>query len=376
MRVLHVITDLDVGGAETMLLRLLACRDDWDPLVLSVQELGKLGQRIADLGVPVHSLGVRRSRPNPLRVLAIRGIARNFRPQIVQGWMYHGNLAASLAGRFLLDKVPVFWNIRQSLYDVSSEPRLTAAFIRLGAWLSRRTAAIVYNSRTGAQQHEAEGYCAARRVIIPNGFDCSNFRPDQEARRQVRAELGVGNDHILIGLVARFHPMKDHAAFLHAAGRIARQHPGVRFMLVGLGTQEQPKLTQLIRDQQLQDRVLLLGERADISRLTVAMDIACSASWGEGFSNAIGEAMACGVPCVVTEVGENAHLVADTGLVVPPRDPQAFGDAIHKLIEAGQAHRRQLGTAARQRIESEFSLAGVARRYDELYRGSLTSGRS
>jgi glycosyltransferase involved in cell wall biosynthesis len=376
MRILHVITDLDVGGAETMLLRLLACRDDWDPLVLSVQESGPLGQRIADLGVPVRSLGVRRSRPNPLRALAIRGIARNFRPQIVQGWMYHGNLAASLAGTFLPGRVPVIWNIRQSLYDMRKERRLTAAFIRLGARLSRRTAAIVYNSRIGAQQHEAVGYSAARRVIIPNGFDCSSFRPDEEARRQVRAELRVEPDESLIGLVARFHPMKDHAAFLHAASQVARQHADVRFVLVGSGTREQPELVQLIRDLQLQDRVILLGERADTSRLTAAIDIACSASaWGEGFSNAIGEAMACGVPCVVTDIGENPHLVADTGLSVPPRDPQAFGNAIHQLIEAGHAHRRQLGAAARRRIESAFSLPVVARRYDELYRAWLDNER-
>ena len=374
MRVLHVITDLDVGGAETMLLRLLACRHDWDPLVLSVQEPGTMGQRIADLGVPVHSLGVRRSRPNPLRALAIRGVARNSRPQIIQGWMYHGNLAASLAGRFQLGKVPVIWNIRHSLYDIRRERRLTAAFIRLGARLSRHTTAIIYNSRIGAQQHEAVGYCEARRVIIPNGFDCSSFRPDEVARREVRAELRVERDQCLIGLVARFHPMKDHAAFLRAAGEVARRHAGVKFVLVGRGIKEQPELVQLIRDMQLQDRVFLLGERADTSRLTAAIDIACSASaWGEGFSNAIGEAMACGVPCVVTDVGENAHLVADTGLVAPPQDPQAFGDAIHKLIEAGQAQRRQLGAAARRRIESEFSLPVVARRYDELYRACLDS---
>jgi glycosyltransferase involved in cell wall biosynthesis len=286
--------------------------------------------------------------------------------------MYHGNLAASLAGTFLPGRVPVIWNIRQSLYDMRSERRLTAAFIRLGARLSRRAAAIVYNSHIGAQQHEALGYSVAGRVIIPNGFDCSSFRPDEEARRQVRSELRVERDESLIGLVARFHPMKDHAAFLHAASQVARQHAGVRFVLVGRGTKEQPELVQLIRDLQLQDRVILLGERADTSRLTAAIDIACSASaWGEGFSNAIGEAMACGVPCVVTDIGENAHLVADTGLSVPPRDPQAFGDAIHQLIEAGQAHRRQLGAAARRRIESEFSLPEVARRYDELYHACL-----
>jgi glycosyltransferase involved in cell wall biosynthesis len=367
-----VITGLDIGGAETMLLKLLAGSRGWDPMVVSVREPGPLGPRFEELGIPVYYLDVRRQRPNPLRVLGIRRIARYFCPQVLQGWMCHGNLAASLASTFLDAHIPVVWNIRQSLYDIRIERRLTAAFIKLGAMISKRTAAIIYNSRVGAQQHEAVGYCAAKTVIIPNGFDLSTLRPDQDARRQVRTELGIANHEILIGLVARFHPMKDHAGFLQAAGQVARVHAAARFALIGHGTQDRPELLRLIQEHQLQERISLLGDRADIPRLTAALDIACSASaWGESFSNAIGEAMACGVPCVVTDIGDNAYLVADTGLSVPARSPGALGAALHHLIKAGEAGRRQLGAAARRRIEKEFSLAAVARRYDQLYRECL-----
>jgi glycosyltransferase involved in cell wall biosynthesis len=176
--------------------------------------------------------------------------------------------------------------------------------------------------------------------------------------------------------------MKDHAGFLKAASLVARKHPEVRFLLVGTGVvKEQPALAQVIAEQHLQDRTFLLGERADIPRLTAALDIACSASaWGEGFSNVVGEAMACGVPCVVTEVGDSAYAVGQTGLVVPARNPQSLAQALSRLIEAGPEHRRQLGEAARRRVEKEFSLPAIVRRYEDLYQAhssphSATNGQ-
>jgi glycosyltransferase involved in cell wall biosynthesis len=373
VRILHVITGLTTGGAEMMLLKLLSNNTgDWEPAVVSLMDEGTIGPSIVALGIPLYSLRMRRGRPNPVRALSLMTITRQFRPQLIQGWMYHGNLMASFARFSSGVRVPVFWNIRQSLEGVAGERRLTQAMIRLGALLSWHPAGIIYNSQTGARQHEIFGYRASKCVVIPNGFDCQIFRPDDEARRQVRKELGIGIDTILIGLIARFHPVKDHASFLRAANLVARTHPHVRFLLVGKGLAEkEPVLTKLIREQHLESRIFLLGERLDMPRLTAALDIACSASWGEGFSNTIGEAMACGVPCVVTDVGDSARLVADTGLSVPPRDPQGLAQAISRLISAGAAHRQELGAAARRRVESEFSLPVVARQYEKLYREHL-----
>ncbi len=296
---MHVITGLSTGGAETMLFKLLsATTRDWDPAVVSLMSEGSIGRRISKLGIPVYSLGLRRAMPNPLRVLSIIRLTRRLRPQLIQGWMPHGNLMASLAGVSSQVRVPVLWNIRMCVNDMAAEPLLTAATIRLGAFLSRHAAAIIYNSEIGARQHEKLGYHAARRVVIPNGFDCQMFGPDNEARRQVRAELGIGSDTILIGLIARFHPMKDHAGFLRAAGLVARAHRKVSFLFAGNGvTSAEPMLMERIAEQGLQGHTLLLDERPDIPRLTAALDIACSASaWGEGFSNSIGEAMACRKP--------------------------------------------------------------------------------
>jgi glycosyltransferase involved in cell wall biosynthesis len=370
MRVMHVITGLSTGGAETMLLKLLsAASGSMEHVVVSLGEEGTIGPRIAALGVPVHCLGLRRNAPNPFRALSILPLARRIGPQLIQGWMYHGNLMASMAALALRHKPPVLWNIRQTVYDLRRERWLTAKFIRLGARLSSRPAAIIYNSQTSATQHESLGYGAEKRVIIPNGFDYQLLRPDEAARKAVRTELGIADNTVLVGLVARYHPMKDHVGFLQAAAMIARSYPQTRFVLAGAGVSStQPELVKAIQQNELWDCVMLLGERSDIPRLNNAFDIGCSASaWGEGFSNSIGEAMACGVPCAVTDVGDSAYIVADTGLVSPPRAPEALAKAIAGLIEIGRSGRQQLGTKARQRIETEFSLPAIVRRYEGLY---------
>lgn len=367
-----------------MLLKLLfAASGEMEHVVVSLGDEGTIGPRIAALGVPVHCLRLQRNAPNPIRVLSILSLARRIDPQLIQGWMYHGNLMASVAALALRKraqkntlqekvpdvKLPVIWNIRQTIYDLRNERWLTARFIRLGARMSHRPATIIYNSQTSAGQHEALGYRAEKRVIIPNGFDCQALHPDEAARKAVRTELGIADDTVMIGLVARYHPMKDHAGFLRAAGAVARAHPQTKFVLAGTGvSSKQSELAAAVRQNGLQDHVILLNERSDIPSLNNAFDIACSASaWGEGFSNSIGEAMACGIPCAVTDVGDSAYLVGKTGLVAPPGEPQALANAIVQLIGMGLADRRQLGAKARNRIETEFSLPAIVRRYEDLY---------
>jgi glycosyltransferase involved in cell wall biosynthesis len=375
MRILHVITSLGTGGTEMMLFKLLSAGSpSWTQAVVCIDNYpSSIAPRIAQHGFEVHSLGVTQRRPNPLRAISVIPIVHRFAPDLIQGWMYHGNLIASFAAGWLPRQVPVIWNIQQSLYDISMERWMTALMIRMGKLISRRPARIVYNSRTGARQHAAFGYSAARTMVIPTGYDLTVFHPDEQARNDVRRELGVSDEHVLVGLVARYHPMKDHAGFLQAARLVAQAHPEARFVLVGRDMNQHLPVFDLIRRNQLEDRVLLLGERQDIPRLTAALDIACSASaWGEGFSNTVGEAMACGIPCVVTDVGDSAYAVGEAGLAVPPRHPQALADAISKLIAAGPECRVRLGQAARRRVQSEFALPNIVRRYEDLYQECIS----
>jgi glycosyltransferase involved in cell wall biosynthesis len=195
------------------------------------------------------------------------------------------------------------------------------------------------------------------------------MQPNRDSYSSIRKEFGLRDDVLIIGLIARFHPMKDHECFLNAAALLIRQFRNVRFLLVGSNVSEaNAKLTKLIEHLGLDQHVLLLGERNDIPRITAALDIATSSSaWGEGFGNSIGEAMSCGVPCVVTDVGDSAWIVGETGRVVPPSDPNALATAWESLIVLGSEGRNALGAMARERVRNIFSLDSVAAQYENLY---------
>lgn len=368
-RVLYVTTGLFTGGAEVMLGELLREMDGFDPAVVSLVPGGPLRGRIEALGVPVFDLGMRRGRPTPAALCRLARLYRKVRPDVVQGWMYHANLAATLAAAVVSPRrTPVLWGIHNSVNDLGSEKRLTGATVRLGARLSASPRRIVYVSRTSAEQHEAIGYRKDRRKVIPNGFDHERWRPDPEAYAAVRSELGMDQGTPLIGLIARYHPTKDHAGFLAAANLLAEREPDVHFLLAGQGVEASNRALAVPASRPaLRGRTHLLGERNDVPRLAAALDVAASSSRGEAFPVAIGEAMACGVPCAVTDVGDSAWLVGDAGRVVPPRDPDALAAAWRDLLRMGRERRAALGERARRRIAQRFSLAKTVRSYEDLY---------
>lgn len=208
-------------------------------------------------------------------------------------------------------------------------------------------------------------------MVIPNGFDLKVFKPDPEARRAVRRELGIDEDAPVIGLVARFHPQKDHANFIEAAARFHACVPESRFVLCGESiTPDNLELVGLIESSDIQGQCHLLGTREDIPRVMTAFDVAtCSSSHGEAFPLVIGEAMACGVPCVVTDVGDAATIVGGTGVVVPPRDAPLLTAAWGQLLlSTSREQRSRMGLEARQRIMDNYSLEEVAEQYERVYR--------
>jgi glycosyltransferase involved in cell wall biosynthesis len=286
--------------------------------------------------------------------------------------MYHGNLAAATAARTARGRVPLLWNIRQSLPDLGRESRSTARVIRLCARLSRRTNRIVYNSRRSAGDHERVGYPATKGVIIPNGFDTERFRPSPSARAELRESLGLDPTTPLIGLLGRYHPVKGHDLFLDAAATLAAEHPTVRFLMAGPGVERSnTELTSAIESRGLGGRAYLLGNRDDAERVTAALDVASCTSWAESFPNVVGEAMACGVPCVATDVGDTAELLGGCGTVVPAGDAAAAVVAWSRWLAADPASRASASDAARARIVEQYALAGMIERYHELYRQVL-----
>lgn len=375
MSVLHLITSLATGGAELSLLKLLEGSAELreGARVISLRDLGTVGPRLAALGIPVQAAGIRGSVPTPAAAFRLRRMVRAARPGILQGWMYHGNLAALAARRWLGGGVPLLWNIRHSVYALAAEKPMTAHLIRLGARLSRRVDRIIYNSRLAATQHEMLGYDPSRTVVIPNGFDTERFAPGAHHRTPIRAELGLAPDTPLIGLVGRYHPMKDHATFLQAVAQVRSSCPAVHAVMAGTDvTGDNPALQALMHSLGISDIVHAIGEVSDTARLTAALDLLCLSSSSEGFPNVVGEAMAAGVPCVVTDVGDTAWLVGDTGRVVPPRSPAALAAALGAELALSATERQQRGARARARILAEFTLPAIVRRYEALYDAVLT----
>lgn len=370
-RILHVITDLEAGGAETMLVKLVEeTRQAADVKVISLMSGGSLTARLQQLGIPFECIGQRQGGLPSLRgSFKLIRAAREFSPTVVQGWMYHGNLAAWLISKFLAPKIRLFWNIRQTLYDEKLEKPLTRVVIRAGQALSSAPEAIIYNSQLSAEQHEAAGYDASKRLIIPNGFNLERFRFNPEAGAAIRQEFGFAKDDLVIAHISRFHPMKDQKTLLDAAKIVSQQACNARFLFVGRGlTPDNAELFSWIDERGLSGHITLAGPRGDIPQLLSACDLFVSPSaWGDAFPNAIGEAMAVEVPCVVTDVGESARIVGEFGEVVPVKAPEQMAAAIERLLALKKEKRNSLGICCRNRIKKKYSIERIGQIYSNTY---------
>ena len=366
IRIVHVISDLEAGGAEVMLTKLLGGMDrtKFSNCVVSLTDCGQLGKQIEATGIAVHTLDMKRGRPNINAIAQLIRLLRTFEPAIVQSWLYHADLLSALTVKFC-GSPALLWNVRCSVMDLKQYPPLTRLVQQLLAWWSAVPEAVIVNSEAGKRQHNKLGYHPRRWVVIPNGFDIQRFRPDERLRISCRKELQICDDAVVVALIARVDPMKDHDTFFKAAQEVAKARRNVLFLLVGKDTE---KLNEVIAAKGLTGKVAILGYRSDIECLIPGMDIVCLSSIGEGFPNVLGEAMACGVPCVSTDVGDARTIIGDTGLVVPVRAPAALAHAIIDLIDRGVASRARLGHAARKRIETTYSLPQVIERYTRLYR--------
>ncbi len=368
IKVLHVITSLDVGGAEMVLFHLVKNMDAarFENQVVSLISPGKVGEKIRALGLPVFSLEVRSGHPDPGSLFKLSGLLRRESPDMVQTWLYHADLLGLLAARKA--GMPVVWNIRASNMDMSHYRRLSNLVLKACILLSGWPQAVIVNSRAGQAFHEDLGYHPRRWVYIPNGIDTEQFQPDPSARVTLRNELELAPDALLIGLIARFDPMKDHENFMLAAGLLAARRPDVHFILAGNRVDpSNPFFGKYLEKDEFRGRLHLLGQRDDMPDLMAALDIASLSSYGEGFPNTVAEAMSCGTPCVVTDTGDSAYLVEKTGIVVAPKDPQALAEGWRQMITLGIEGRKKLGEAARRRIQKDFQLPEITRQYERLY---------
>lgn len=369
-RVLHVITGLNTGGAERSLCCLLSAglAQSFKSKVLSLTDEGTFGNRIRKSGAQVTALEMRWGLTSLSAFSRLRQVAMDFQPDLIQGWMYHGNVAACVVRALLPEKPCLAWNIRHSLYDLSNEKLLTRQVIQANRLLSSKPDVILYNSYISRQQHEALGFRETHGQTIPNGFHIDPLPESSENRHIIRSKLGISDENFLIGHVARLHPMKNHSGFLKAAVAVGKKFYNVSFLLCGRGVVAGNELLASIVPAEMRGRFRFLGERGDVPHLMHAMDILCSSSsWGEAFPNVLGEAMAAGVPCVATDVGDSRAIIGNTGLIVPPMDDIALSNALEQMVLMPVAEREALGQAARSRVVSKYSLDAVVKRYIALY---------
>jgi len=372
LKITHVIGGLDVGGAEKMLLKLVREHEKMGMItqIISLGSLGKIGTELRAAGVVVHTLGAKgRMFPRPKEVLQLLKIVKTFSPNIIQGWMYHGNVAAIFARYLVSTESAIFWNIRQTLGTLADEQPLTRALIRLGARLASATDGVIFNSIESQEQHIGMGYARGKCKFIANGFDLCQYHVDQEQRKIERGKLKLGPNDVLIGHIGRYHPKKDHARFFQAIDQVLQEHRNAYVVTAGRGVSRgNSELKAQLESIPHQDRILMLGEVDDLGPIYQALDILVSSSgWGEGFSNVLGEGMASECFCIATDVGEASQMIGVAGKVVVPRNSAALAGAILEGLSMTVAERQQIGRQARERIERFYSIERISREYLELY---------
>jgi glycosyltransferase involved in cell wall biosynthesis len=371
MRICHVITTTSAGGAERQLLTLAqGSADAFEHTIISLQPAGELASAMEAAGAKIVSLGL---KPGFRALLQGPGLVRRAigqaRPDVVQTWLYHADLFGALAlGQS--GAPPLVWGVRNSDLSLSTSTRLV---LKACAALANRPAVIVANSRSGAAWHQKLGYPADKFRVIPNGFDLERFRPDPQAREQVRAALGIPPDALVAGRVARLDAVKDYPGLAQAAALALQREPRLFFLLIGLGVEPDNPAMEPWRQQPLTDRSLLLGYREDVPQLLCAMDLHVSNSLSEGLSNVVGEAMASGLPNLATDAGDCRELIGDTGRIAPPAQPRALADGLIELAALGRKELLNLGAAARRRIEERYSVGAMVKAYTDLY-GELCGG--
>jgi len=354
-----LIRSLNFGGAERQAVALVNGIDKTRFRVTVVTFYGGPLEQDIDHGhVRVVSLQ-KKNRWDVLGFLVrLVRLLRKLQPDVLHGYLGTPNVLAVLM-KPLLPGVRIVWGVRASNMDLSRYDWLMRLHYRVECALSRFADLIIVNSRAGLRHAAANGFPEEKMLVIPNGIDTERFRPDADAGNRILREWEVEQGDALIGLVGRLDPMKDHPTFLRAASLLLKKRPDVRFVCIGNGKDPyQQELRDLSEQLGLSGRLLWAGPRNDLSSIYNALDILTSTSaFGEGFSNVIGEAMATEVPCVVTDVGDAAWIVGETGIVVPPGRPEALAEAwVRCLDESGAAAR------ARSRIENNFSVKQLVER--------------
>ncbi|MCB0347896.1 MAG: FkbM family methyltransferase, partial [Bdellovibrionales bacterium] len=370
IKILHMTAGLDTGGTEMMICKVTSLMDKerFANSVLCFKPPGNLSAKLSEKDINFFSLNIKHPVQFFTKLFRFRRLLKEINPDVIQGWLVHGNMAA-LAAKLLLPKVEVYWNIRHTLVGIEKEKLHTRFLIFASKSLSRFSKKIVYNSHTSKLQHFDYGYRKSPGLLIPNGFDTETFRPNTAARQKILDELCLPSDTNLIGIIARYHPVKGHHVFLEAAKLLLDKGCKAHFVLVGSNISlKNPKISKIMSESPHLSNFSFMGERTDIPDIIAALDIATlSSSWGEAFPNVLGEAMSSGVICVATDVGDCHRIVGDSGIVVPPDQPAKLAEAWKHVLDLPKTQKDLLKENSRKRVLDLFSIESVIKSYEDLY---------
>ena len=370
MIIVHIISALPIGGAEKALFNLLS--EDVGlsnrHIVISLSSQGFFGKKMIDIGVTVIALGIENPLLSIFTLVKLYRLISSIKPDVIQGWMYQGNLVAWVSRTFFCQKSTLIWGIRHSLSDIHKETLRMRLTIRANKALSSNPDAIVYNSIISKGQHEEYGFCDKTSLVIANGFDTKIFSPPVTFSKPMRRQLSIPISSLVIGNFGRFHPMKNHKGFILAAIELLHLNKDIHFLLVGNGVDSNNIALNKLIPRQLRKSFHLLGAREDIPDLMKTLDILCvSSQWGEGLPNVIGEAMSTEVLCLSTDIGDSRYIIGNTGILVSPNEKDGLLNGLKDALFMPKEDRINLGKGARRRIISLYSIELMTARFIDLY---------
>jgi glycosyltransferase involved in cell wall biosynthesis len=369
MKVFHIIVGLNLGGAETMLNRLVDSKSgsNSEAIVVSLTSLGVFGESLRAGGVSVHTLGMSSPLGFPITLWRLISLIRQYRPTVVQTWMYHADLIGGLAAR-LAGSCAIVWGVRSTSIP-QDRWSITYWLVRLCAVLSYFIPdRIICCANSAKAAHIKLHYAENKIIVIPNGYYFSAFQYDEEKRLKARVQLGISEREVVIGVVGRFDPLKDFSNFVSAASVVAEKHEHVRFLMVGRENEwSNDTLHGWIEGAGLVDRFHLVGQQTDVAHFLSAMDIFCLSSVNEAFPNVVVEAMAMGLPCVVTRAGDAAIILDDDNYVVPVKDSAALANALLKMCDHDPNVRKILGDRNAGKVRSRYGIDSIRQKYAEVH---------
>jgi glycosyltransferase involved in cell wall biosynthesis len=370
MRILIITTGLGLGGAERALYNLVTSGLDkmGEIHVVSLREKSYYGELFESRGFNVTCLNLHKPINLLPGLIKLFFLTRRFKPNLIQGWMYHGNIFSFIASRSSLSKINLVWGVRQSIYSIKKEKFLTRITIRLSVLFSSFPDSIIYNSIKSKEQHENYGFDSKNGLFIPNGFDMKTWKSSKNTRKAIRSDLEINSNTFVIGYIGRFHKMKNIPMLFKVMNEVLKSNENILFLIAGIKTIKDNQSLFDLYKKLPPNKVKYLGIRRDIPNIMNCIDLLClTSSWGEGFPNVIGEAMSSGVPCISSDVGDSAIVIGETGWVIPPDNAQALQSAINLAIGESKDLYQDRSSAATKRVLDNYQLKTVVQKYIEIY---------